>query len=79
VALTTNEPLDRLHPAIVRPGRCLAQIEVGRLTPAEVRRWLGRSLPLAAEGVTLAELCALRGDGDTIEHRSDPVRLGQYL
>ncbi|WP_051815564.1 DUF5925 domain-containing protein, partial [Glycomyces tenuis] len=32
VAITTNERLDRLHPAVVRPGRCLAQIEVGELS-----------------------------------------------
>ena len=35
VALTTNEPVTRLHPAIVRPGRCIAQIEVGCLSGAK--------------------------------------------
>src|SRR5690606_22164865 len=35
VAITTNERLDRLHPAVVRPGRCLAQIEVGELSQEE--------------------------------------------
>ena len=29
VCLTTNEDLHRLHPAITRPGRCLAEIFVG--------------------------------------------------
>ena len=32
VGVTTNEDLERLHPAVVRPGRCLARIEVGPLT-----------------------------------------------
>jgi hypothetical protein len=41
VAITTNEDLARLHPAAVRPGRCLAQIEVGRLPRAEAIAWLG--------------------------------------
>jgi hypothetical protein len=30
VAITTNEDLTRLHPAVVRPGRCLARIECPR-------------------------------------------------
>lgn len=40
VAITTNENLAVLHPAVVRPGRSLAQIEVGRLSPAEAAAWL---------------------------------------
>ncbi|WP_051109150.1 DUF5925 domain-containing protein [Actinomadura flavalba] len=63
VAITTNEDLARLHPAVVRPGRCLAQIEVGRLTAQESRTWLDGAAPdaaLDADGATLAELVALR-------------------
>ncbi|MFK3734311.1 DUF5925 domain-containing protein [Streptomyces sp. NPDC088090] len=60
VGLTTNEDLERLHPAIVRPGRCLARIEVGPLTRAESAAWLGRDEGVPAEGATLAELFALR-------------------
>uniref|UniRef100_UPI00066D8A33 DUF5925 domain-containing protein n=1 Tax=Streptomyces sp. SBT349 TaxID=1580539 RepID=UPI00066D8A33 len=41
VGVTTNEDLERLHPAVVRPGRCLARIEVGPLTRAESVAWLG--------------------------------------
>jgi hypothetical protein len=40
VAITTNEDLTRLHPAVVRPGRCLARLEIGRLTQAEATAWL---------------------------------------
>jgi hypothetical protein len=43
VAITTNEDLTRLHPAVVRPGRCLARIEIGRLTQAEATAWLADS------------------------------------
>ncbi|MXQ66054.1 AAA family ATPase [Actinomadura rayongensis] len=63
VAITTNEDLARLHPAVVRPGRCLAQIEVGPLTRAESLDWLDGAVPdpdIAADGATLAELAALR-------------------
>ncbi|CAM5564381.1 hypothetical protein SNARM312S_02433 [Streptomyces narbonensis] len=41
VGVTTNEDLERLHPAVVRPGRCLARIEVGPMTRAESVSWLG--------------------------------------
>ena len=67
VAITTNEALSTLHPAVVRAGRCIAQIEVGNLSGSEAQAWLGRPLPERAEGYSLAELCALQ-DG------TEPVR-----
>ncbi|WNI14886.1 DUF5925 domain-containing protein [Streptomyces sp. ITFR-21] len=60
VGITTNEDLERLHPAVVRPGRCLARIEVGPLTRKEAVDWLGTSEGVGREGATLAELYALR-------------------
>jgi hypothetical protein len=57
VGITTNEDLRQLHPAVIRPGRCLAYIELGPLSPAEASAWLGR--PVAGP-VTLAELYAMR-------------------
>jgi hypothetical protein len=60
VGITTNEDLERLHPAVVRPGRCLARIEVGPLTRAEATGWLGAPEGIGREGATLAELYALR-------------------
>ena len=62
VALTTNERLSALHPAVLRPGRCLAQLEVGRLSTPESARWLaarGLDVPPPPGGATLAELYAL--------------------
>src|SRR4051812_18831443 len=44
VGITTNEDLARLHPAVTRPGRCLAQIEVGPLPQREAETWLGREV-----------------------------------
>ncbi len=41
IAITTNEDLRTLHPAAIRPGRCLAQIEVGPLSAAEATAWPG--------------------------------------
>ena len=84
VAITTNEALARLHPAVVRPGRSLAHLEVGRLSPAEARAWLpaDQALPgdVRREGATLAELLALRSDGEGPVTIADPEPgYGLYL
>jgi hypothetical protein len=77
VAITTNEDLTRLHPAVVRPGRCLAEIEFARLPYHQAAAWLGSSAGIGSDGATLAELYALRdgraGDPD------QPDRVGLYL
>lgn len=70
--ITTNEPLGRIHPAVVRPGRCLAQVEFGPLPPAQAARLLGR--PVAAP-MTLAEVMGQA----PVEVVEDAVALGQYL
>ncbi|MER6668890.1 hypothetical protein ABT256_30345 [Amycolatopsis japonica] len=59
---TTNENVARLHPAVVRPGRCLAEIEVCPLPRDEAATWLGTEdgADIGAEGATLAELYRLR-------------------
>ena len=78
VAITTNEPLAALHPAVVRPGRCLAQIEVGRMSPAEAAAWLGRTEGVE-HGATLAELYALRDGGQPEVAAAPTGGTGLYL
>jgi Domain of unknown function (DUF5925)/ATPase family associated with various cellular activities (AAA) len=82
VAITTNEDLARLHPATVRPGRCLAQIEVGALPHDEAVAWLGSDDGLAARvgpaGATLAELYALLA-GDATASGGSTAATGMYL
>ncbi|WP_328391242.1 DUF5925 domain-containing protein [Nocardia sp. NBC_00416] len=80
VAISTNEDLSRLHPAVTRPGRCLAQLEIGKLTAAEARTWLGDH-PAAGSvtEATLAELVALRDGAGSIAVTADPVDAGMYL
>jgi Domain of unknown function (DUF5925)/ATPase family associated with various cellular activities (AAA) len=78
VAITTNEDLARLHPAIVRPGRCLAQIEIGPLPHTEAVAWLGDSTKVGSDGATLAELYALR-DGRGRLTRTEPTDVAGYL
>ena len=63
VLVTTNEPLGLLHPAVSRPGRCAAAIELPAFPPAEAAGWLAERGADPVEGeATLAELYAyLRG------------------
>ena len=82
VAITTNEPLDRLHPAVVRPGRCLAQIEVDRLSAAEAAGWLearGGQPSRVEHPATLAELYARHAGRDEIGAGEPEPSTGQYL
>ncbi len=78
VAITTNEDLRALHPAAIRPGRCLAQIEVGPFAAAEAAAWLGR--PAAGiHAMTLAEMYARRSARTPISSAQPPAAVGQYL
>jgi hypothetical protein len=79
VALTTNEPLSRLHPAVIRPGRCLAEIEMGRFPRGEAADWLGHTDGIGPEGATLAELFQLQGAARKVEGQQPTARPGQYL
>ncbi|MFV2121714.1 DUF5925 domain-containing protein [Streptomyces sp. Act-28] len=81
VGVTTNEDLERLHPAVVRPGRCLARVEVGPLTRAEAVAWLGgEEEGVGRDGATLAELYALRrGTSPTSFPEPRSAGAGLYL
>lgn len=60
VLLTTNEDVGQLHPAIVRPGRCLSRIEFQPFTRLQADAWLDGVAHPAGDSMTLAELYALR-------------------
>lgn len=79
IAITTNEDLTSLHPAVVRPGRCLASIEVGRLSYAEAVAWLGTSQGVGPEGATLAELYALKTGAEPVTVPKPVPPTGMYL
>jgi hypothetical protein len=64
--LTSNEPVHGLHPAVVRPGRCLADIQFTLFTRAQAAEWLAGAGKTPSRDCTLAELYRLRGDVDTI-------------
>jgi Domain of unknown function (DUF5925)/ATPase family associated with various cellular activities (AAA) len=78
VAITTNEDLRSLHPAAIRPGRCLAQVEVGPFPSAEAAAWLGR--PDDGSGaMTLADLYARQNAQEPISSAQPPAKIGLYL
>ncbi|MGH9122247.1 MAG: DUF5925 domain-containing protein [Acidimicrobiales bacterium] len=79
VCITTNEDISRFHPAVVRPGRCLGRIEVGKLSPSEAAEWLGVPASRWPSGATLAELFAARDGHLPIGTPSAPSSTGQYL
>jgi hypothetical protein len=79
VALTTNEPLFSLHPAVVRPGRCLAHVEVGKLSRAQAVARLGTATGVGQDGATLANLYALRGELHRIGPGDRPAAVGLYI
>ncbi len=71
--ITTNEPLAAVHPAVVRPGRCLAQVEFGPLPAAQAAALLGRPVP---GPMTLAEVL---GTPPLEALDTAPAAVGQYL
>lgn len=58
--ITTNEPIERFHPAVLRPGRCWSQITFPPLEPDNANEWLARrdSTARVTGPATLAELFA---------------------
>jgi hypothetical protein len=61
IMVTTNEPVSTLHPAVARPGRCMASTEFTRFTSDEAESWLrarDADAGLARGGMTLADLYA---------------------
>ncbi len=69
--VTTNEEIKSIHPAVLRPGRCLANIEFGELNCQDANRWLKEhgSKEEAVDGMTLAQLYATMGGVDMSEKK----------
>jgi hypothetical protein len=57
ILVTTNEPLQALHPAVSRPGRCAAEVYFAPFSAAEAKQWAeGTRKPVPPSGGTLAEM-----------------------
>jgi hypothetical protein len=75
VLVTSSEPVEGLHQAIGRPGRCAAEVEFRPMSAAEGRAWLesraGGETFLPVEGsVTVAELYGVLEGGRVEQRRS---------
>lgn len=60
ILVTTNEALRTLHPALARPGRCLAEVRFDPFGPEEAEQWAKlHAMELPTESsITLADLYA---------------------
>jgi hypothetical protein len=77
--ITTNEEVQNLHPAIVRHGRCLTNLEFPEFSDSEARKWLevhGCSTPLSSKKLTLSDLFAAAGSGTSIVNVAPLKRAG---
>jgi hypothetical protein len=87
LAITTNDDITTLHPAVTRPGRCLAQAEIPAFTRDEAEQWLGPQhadqFHQIGDRATLAELFHIKkGSGKAVTSTADEtksVATGQYL
>jgi len=80
--LTTNERMGLIHPAVSRPGRCLANIEFTPFTKQAAEAWLREknvSTRIEEEHATLAELYALTGAPVISAEIAPAVGHGTYL
>jgi hypothetical protein len=67
VLVTTNEPISQLHPAVARPGRCLAEVDFERFDRRHLTAWCA-SRGVAAPDLQAASLAELYAhvDGRTL-------------
>jgi hypothetical protein len=74
VLITTNDPLNGLHPAVSRPGRCGAAISFDAFDKGEADHWLaGEGIEAQhREKTSLAELLAIR-DGRELPGPRAPI------
>lgn len=75
ILVTTNEPLGKLHPAALRPGRAMATLEFAPLGAAEASAWLAeRGVERHLESpATIAELHAMLAGGPAAAPSHAPV------
>jgi hypothetical protein len=75
VIITTNEEVAKFHEAIMRPGRCLSNVEFGPLSIEQGREWMaarGKNVQIH-RSYTLAQLYALEADRSAGEMKAQHV------
>jgi hypothetical protein len=77
--ITTNEEVQNLHPAIVRHGRCLTNLEFPEFSDSEARKWLeshGHKSSTSSKKLTLSDLFAIAGSQTSIVNVAPLKRAG---
>jgi hypothetical protein len=77
--ITTNEELTNLHPAIVRHGRCLTNLEFPEFSELEAHSWLkahGCAQPRVLKRLTLSDLFAAAKTQAAIANSVPSKRVG---
>jgi hypothetical protein len=77
--LTTNEPIYTPQKALLRPGRCLAKIELRSFSRREALGWLDAPKGVPAGGLTLAQLFDRTKETTMITNERAPEVHGTYL
>jgi hypothetical protein len=77
--VTTNEDVRHLHRAVTRPGRCLANVAVGRFNRSEARAWLNGTGDVGDDGATLAEMYAIASGRHPMQGSQTQLSTGTYL
>ena len=77
VLLTTNEELSSFHPAVTRPGRCLAAVKFDVFEPGAATKWLGA--PVDQLGHARRAAPAPGRPSSVTGHTSADEATGQYL
>lgn len=75
--ITTNQRVERLPPALIRPGRMFSEIAFRPFRPTEAEEWLGAPPPVRRPEYTLADLYAIRAGRPG--RRIHAAESGQYL
>lgn len=78
VLITTNEPIEKMHPAVTRPGRCLAEVRFEAFSAEQSALWLEAHDRYSVVGhpQTLAELFALGSERERIMSVPRQARVG---
>lgn len=88
ICITTNIKMEELHPAIIRAGRCLANIHFDKFSSDEAIHWLSIHHPeLSAKQIglksgneySLAELYELTSNAKRIVTAKEELVVGTYL
>lgn len=79
--LTTNEKVENLHEAVIRPGRCFAQLKFDKFDVTEANAWLAREglTNRVQDEMSLAELGEIKGSKRILSNLGDDTPEGLYI